>query len=95
MDMSITPPLLFPLSSHQLNLEVRRAQLFPERVERKLDDEEQHSASRREPEDLGQEARVESADAFFARDEGEGGERPVVFRGLAGDLQKAGDAGVA
>lgn len=67
-------------------LQIRRAQLFPEHVEREFDDEEQDSSAGREPEHLGQEARVEGAEAFLARDEGERREGPVVFRSLAGNL---------
>lgn len=69
-----------------VGLQIRRAQLFPEHVERKFDDEEQDSTAGREPEHFGQEARVEGAEAFLARDQGERRERPVVFRSLAGDL---------
>lgn len=72
--------------SDRVCLQVRRTELFPEHLERKLDDEEEDASARGEPEDLGEEARVERAEAFFARDEGEGGEGPVVLGRLAGDL---------
>lgn len=57
-----------------------------EDAESEFDDEEQHTSTRRESEDLGQEAGIEGPETFFSGDEDEGRESPVVLRSLSGDL---------